>query len=752
MSASTPNASNRRRRWRASVCAAGALLLVLAASDAGLASAPTTWFVATAGSDANSCSSPTEPCGTIAAAVAKAASGDTIRVATGTYTGTGDEVVLLNKDLRLEGGWNAEFMSRTGVSSIDGQGLRRGVRVANAAARVERFLIENGSPGPFPQGGGILVGGPAGASGSSLVLDESTVRDSSGGIWSEGALTVTNSTVSGNTSNNTGSGGGVTAAFGAPLTITNSTISGNSAPEGGGVLIQAPLIGRRSARFSNVTIVGNSAWGGGGVRVQHGSDLYLRNSIVAGNEATGGVVGWSDISIDVDATVVSEGYNLGTGFAPVTGDVVTSNPDIDELADNGGPTRTHALLGGPALDGGNPAGCSDPEGAALSRDQRGFPRPTGSRCDMGAFETAPPANDHFAGAQRLNGDSGSLIGTTLAATKELGEPNHAGDEGGASVWYVWTPGFTGWAQIDADESTFDTLLAVYTGSHVASLTQVVANDNDVWMTSRVCFPVSAGTTYMIAVDGYGGDVSDVVLRWAAPGCDPRPPNDDFAAAQSLNGLASPVSGTNRGATREQRGEPGYGRSVWYALTPACTGSAAIDTAGSTFDTLLSVYTGMTVQALTEVARNDDARDDLTSRVSFSASAGTTYMVAVDGFVGETGDIRLNWEAGGCAPPPPPTPPPSAIQPPVTPPPPPPPPPAQVRPRAQPRCVVPNVKGKTVARARTLLATRRCRLGRVGRAFSRTVKKGKVIRQSRRPGLRLARGTRVNVVVSRGGRG
>jgi Right handed beta helix region/PASTA domain len=732
MSSSTRNAGNRRRHWRAAVCAAGALLFALVASDAGVASAPSMWFVATAGSDANSCSSPTESCGTIAAAVAKAASGDSIRVASGTYTGTGDEVVLLSKDLRLEGGWNTEFTSRTGVSSIDGQGLRRGVRVANAAARIERFIIENGSSSLFNQGGGILVGGPAGASGVSLILDESTVRASSGGIWSEGPLTVANSTVSGNTSNNTGSGGGITAAFGARLTITNSTISGNSAPEGGGVLVQAPLTGRTSVRFSNVTIVGNSAWGGGGVRVQHGSDLYLRNSIVAGNEATGGNVGWSDISVDVDATVVSEGYNLGTGFTPAAGDVVSSDPVVDELANNGGPTQTHALLGGPALDGGNPAGCSDADGAALSRDQRGLPRPTGPRCDIGAFETAPPANDHFAAAQQLNGDSGWLMGTTLAATKEPGEPHHAGDEGGASVWYAWSPGFTGWALFDTAGSTFD---------------------NE--MTSRVCFQVSAGTRYMIAVDGKGGEAGTVVFEWLADGCGPPPTNDDFAAPQSLDGLTSPISGTSRNATSEQ-GEPGHGPSVWYTWTPACTGSAFVDTDGSTFDTLLGVYTGTMVSALTRVAFNDDARGDLTSRVSFSASAGTTYRIAVGGFAGETGDIRLSWGVSVCAPPPR-----SAVQPPATPPPPqpttqppvtPPPPPPAIRPRAKPRCVVPNVKGKTVARARKLLSTRRCRLGRVGRAYSRKMKRGKVIFQSRRPGLRLARGTRVNVVVSRGSRG
>jgi subtilisin family serine protease len=103
------------------------------------------------------------------------------------------------------------------------------------------------------------------------------------------------------------------------------------------------------------------------------------------------------------------------------------------------------------------------------------------------------------------------------------------------------------------------------------------------------------------------------------------------------------------------------------------------------------------------------------------------------------------------PPPEPPPPPAAPPPPPAAPPPPPPSlPAQIgTPPA--RCVVPNVKGKTVVRARGLLSRRRCRLGRVGRAYSRRVKKSKIVSQSRRPGVRLARGTRVNVVVSRGRR-
>jgi hypothetical protein len=85
---------------------------------------------------------------------------------------------------------------------------------------------------------------------------------------------------------------------------------------------------------------------------------------------------------------------------------------------------------------------------------------------------------------------------------------------------------------------------------------------------------------------------------------------------------------------------------------------------------------------------------------------------------------------------------------AAPPPPPPPPPA-----ATPvvRCVVPNLRGKTVAQSRRLLTARRCRLGRVSRAYSAKVRAGRVIRQSRRAGVRLPRSTRVNVTLSRGKR-
>jgi serine protease AprX len=137
----------------------------------------------------------------------------------------------------------------------------------------------------------------------------------------------------------------------------------------------------------------------------------------------------------------------------------------------------------------------------------------------------------------------------------------------------------------------------------------------------------------------------------------------------------------------------------------------------------------------------------------------TYSIVVESFEGcgsyvldvSGATLGASQPAPPSCPPPPPPPEPPPQPPPPTPPPPPPPPPPVRPPTPVVRCVVPNVKRKTVARARRMLVARRCVLGRVKRTYSARIKQGWVISQSRRPGLRLPRGTRVNVVVSRGKR-
>jgi hypothetical protein len=73
----------------------------------------------------------------------------------------------------------------------------------------------------------------------------------------------------------------------------------------------------------------------------------------------------------------------------------------------------------------------------------------------------------------------------------------------------------------------------------------------------------------------------------------------------------------------------------------------IDTQGSGFDTLLAVYTGSSVGALTPVTSSDDTTTNVQSRVSFSAAAATTYRIAVDGYNGVSGGIVLNWAVAGA---------------------------------------------------------------------------------------------------------
>ena len=154
-----------------------------------------------------------------------------------------------------------------------------------------------------------------------------------------------------------------------------------------------------------------------------------------------------------------------------------------------------------------------------------------------AVACAAPANDNFANARVV---SGSLLregvpGTTKAATKEAGEPEHAGDPGGASVWYSWTPLKNQVVAITTCGG-FDTLLGVYTGTSVSTLTTVASNDEAGAFPGPGCgapdsearLAVSAGTKYMIAVDGKGGASGSVLMRIYQP-----PSNDNFADATSF---------------------------------------------------------------------------------------------------------------------------------------------------------------------------------------------------------------------------
>ena len=84
-----------------------------------------------------------------------------------------------------------------------------------------------------------------------------------------------------------------------------------------------------------------------------------------------------------------------------------------------------------------------------------------------------------------------------------------------------------------------------------------------------------------------------------------------------------------------------GRSVWYRYQPPFEGVATITTLNSQFDTILGVYTGSSVDALSLIGSNDDAQGR-SSKVVFRAHSNTAYYIAVDGFDGAQGPLVLNW--------------------------------------------------------------------------------------------------------------
>jgi hypothetical protein len=264
--------------------------------------------------------------------------------------------------------------------------------------------------------------------------------------------------------------------------------------------------------------------------------------------------------------------------------------------------------------------------------------------------SAPPMNDLFTNAQTLLGGFDSTSGNTTNATKGPGEPNHAGNPGGASVWYQWEAPDSKPVTIDTIGSSFNTLLAVYTGTNLSNLSVVASND-DIGpgvLQSRVTFNAVANTVYDIAVDGYNGATGNLILT-----LDQTIQNDNFANCQFVGGVNGIVYGANVGATKEP-GEPDHagnpgGASIWYCWTAPITGTATFTTAGSSFNTLLAVYTGSSVSTLTNIASNAGGNGN--SSVTFSATGLTMYHIAIDGNNGATGDTVLNWSlvASGSSP-------------------------------------------------------------------------------------------------------
>ncbi len=236
-------------------------------------------------------------------------------------------------------------------------------------------------------GGGISIREGTTATLDKVSITNNTAINDGGGLYSDESLSMTNSLVAGNTVGsdlvNAGSDGGGLQLGGAGKTFTlrNITVSGNSAINmndnayGGGISMTNGTLD-----LNNVTIASNSAEGQGGGLYVGGSTVNIGNSIIGGN------ISVNTTSQDCIGSVNSLGYNLiqdptsCTIDGSIIGVLVSLNPMLKPLANNGGPTQTHALpVNSPATEAGNNATCE-------TTDQRGFKRPQGTTCDLGAYE------------------------------------------------------------------------------------------------------------------------------------------------------------------------------------------------------------------------------------------------------------------------------------------------------------------------------------------------------------------------------
>jgi CSLREA domain-containing protein len=327
--------------------------------------------------------------------------------------GQGGMVTLTNLIIR-DGGGVVNRGTLTLTNSVVAENLGSGISSRFGTFTLTKsFVVGNSGPGiEVVLGTATLINNRiAGNSGSGIrvfnatvTLTNSTVARNSagdgGGIANEaGRLTIARSTITNNSA--TGQGGGILNTVndpfrrqGASLTLTNSTVSGNSAGSGGGIA-NSPLRSGAGLRLTNSTVARNSATQEGGGIFQTGGViededqgfLTLANSLLAQNSAPTG----PDVLILKGAAFARFsliGDGTGSGFTNTDGNQVGNvspngsliDPKLGPLADNGGPTLTHALLlGSPAIDAASSADCP-------AKDQRGVSRPQGPACDIGSYE------------------------------------------------------------------------------------------------------------------------------------------------------------------------------------------------------------------------------------------------------------------------------------------------------------------------------------------------------------------------------
>ncbi len=382
-------------------------------------------------------------------------------------------------------------------------------------------------------------------------IEDNQANDDGGGIFNTGFMTITASTIHENST--VDEGGGIHNDTLDTLFMKNSTISGNTTNDDG-----AGLFNRGTTELSFVTIANNVALDDGG-GIYDLSIFSYKNSIVAGNSANGSI---SNSLADCTNVLSGDslGYNvvgLGTGCPIGSTDATTPSStvftlELEPLADNGGPTLTHALRStGASVDRGDPAAnsdaCTDYNGHEVVVDQRDLvrPGPGSEACDSGAYE----------------------LDLTVFADLEVSQvitPAYAPP--GAPVTFTISYSNTGWATA--------------TGVLLVDILPITITNPSYTFSGPSIFPIGE-TNYVWLVENLAPDVSGVVTVTGilSPDLEGIPAISNTVVIASLTPEFAPITNVITDAVQvcqaaltvdnDRNGGPG---SLRQSLTGACDGS------------------------------------------------------------------------------------------------------------------------------------------------------------------------------------
>ena len=310
--------------------------------------------------------------------------------------------------------------------------------------------------------------------------------ESGGAIWNTGTATIVDSTFVGNIASQ--SGGAIANGYGGMMTITNSTISANSTTLSG-IVSGAAIMNSGTLHISYTTITSNAGTTSGAVWSATDT-IEITNSIIATNLPS---------NCSYPATSPTSGPNLDNDGS-CDNFTINDDPQLGPLASNGGPTQTHHIA--PSSPARNAAAGSCP-----ATDQRGEPRPHGSACDLGSYE--------FTGGVQVSTDPSVLTGFVFNdlnadGVKDPGEPPFAGIQLVLGDG-LCTFGGTSQTTLSASDGSYQfNLLAPNAGTYCISIDPLVEPNTSLLIPGGFTVPI--GGEYEITLTE-GEDLADLDFGW-----------------------------------------------------------------------------------------------------------------------------------------------------------------------------------------------------------------------------------------------